>query len=80
MELKLKPSHKPVKDYFQAQENFRKLGFEHEGAVKNAFASILKTEGKHHGYTLIEEYPFRISGKQLSIDGALIDDFNVHNK
>ncbi len=77
MELKLKPTHKPVKDYFLALETFQKLGFEHEGAVKNAFATLLRAAGKQFDLTLIEEYKYQKNGRQLSIDGALIDEFKL---
>ncbi|MFA6470446.1 MAG: type ISP restriction/modification enzyme [Candidatus Latescibacterota bacterium] len=77
MDLNLKPSHKAVKDYYAALQKFTSLGYEHEGAVKNAFAKLLRTAAKQFGYTLIEEYPFRKNGRQLSIDGTLIDDFKL---
>lgn len=77
MELNLKPSHKAVKDYYAALLKFTELGYEHEGAVKNAFAKLLRTAAKQFGYTLIEEYPIKKNGASIAVDGALLDDFKL---
>lgn len=77
MDLNLKPSHKAVKDYYAALQKFTSLGYEHEGAVKNAFAKLLRAAAKQFGYTLIEEYPIKKNGVSIAIDGALLDDFKL---
>ncbi|MDP2982434.1 MAG: type ISP restriction/modification enzyme [Candidatus Latescibacter sp.] len=77
MELNLKPSHKAVKDYYDALQKFTSLGYENEGAVKNAFAKLLRTAAKRFGFTLIEEYPIKKNGASIAVDGALLDDFKL---
>ena len=39
--LKLKPTHKPVKDYYAPPDQFNRLGVTHETAVRSAFQSLL---------------------------------------
>ncbi|HDY88812.1 MAG TPA: DNA helicase, partial [bacterium] len=77
MNFSLKTTHKPVKDYYSALDKYVQLGFEHEGAVKNAFANLLRLVAKKFGYTLIEEYKVGKNGKHVFVDGALIDDFKL---
>lgn len=77
MELNLKPSHKAVKDYYAALLKFTELGYEHEGAVKNAFANLLRAASRQFGYTLVEEYPIKKNGATIAVDGALLDDFKL---
>ena len=77
MELNLKPSHKAVKDYYAALLKFTQLGYEHEGAVKNAFANLLRAASRQFGYTLVEEYPIKKNGSSIEVDGAILDDFKL---
>ncbi len=41
--LNLKPTHKSVKAYYDALAQFEKLGVKHEGAVRSAFQTLLRT-------------------------------------
>jgi len=41
--LNLKATHKPVRDYFEALQQFSRIGVSHEGAVRSAFQSLLET-------------------------------------
>ncbi|MFY9223150.1 MAG: type ISP restriction/modification enzyme [Blastocatellia bacterium] len=77
--LDLKPSHKPIKTYYEALNQFEKLGVKHEGAVRTAFQSLLETCGQKFHWTLVAEKKIQISQtkKNIFIDGALIDDFNL---
>jgi hypothetical protein len=45
--LNLKPTHKPVREYYNELKQFEKLGVSHEGAVKTAFQKLLESCGKH---------------------------------
>ncbi|MFY9227694.1 MAG: type ISP restriction/modification enzyme [Blastocatellia bacterium] len=77
--LDLKTSHKPIKTYYEALKQFEKLGVSHEGAVKTAFQSLLETCGQKFHWTLVAEKKIQISQtkKNIFVDGALIDDFNL---
>ena len=76
--LNLKPTHKPVKAYYEALDQFDRLGVTHETAVRSAFQSLLGSCGKKFKWTLVPEHPIALpENKRISVDGALIDDFNL---
>ena len=54
--LNLKPTHKPIKDYYDALDQFDQLGFTHETAVRSAFQSLLQHCGRAFNWTLVPEY------------------------
>jgi predicted helicase len=76
--LNLKPTHKPVKEYYKELKQFEKLGVSHEGAVKAAFQKLLESCGKQFNWTLVQEYQIKRPGKRPArVDGALVDDFGL---
>ena len=76
--LNLKPAHKPVKAYYEALAQFDRLGVEKETSVRSAFQSLLESCGKKFKWTLVPEHPIALpENKRISVDGALIDDFNL---
>jgi predicted helicase len=76
--LNLKPTHKPIKQYYEELENFKKLGVVHETAVKVAFQKLLESCCQQFKWTLVQEYAItRSKRKPLRVDGALVDDFNL---
>ena len=76
--LNLKPTHKPVKAYYESLERFERLGVEHETAVRSAFQSLLETCGKPFRWTLVPEHSIALpKNKRIVVDGALIDDFKL---
>lgn len=76
--LSLKPSHKPIKNYYEVLEQYSKLGVIHEGAVRSAFQSLLDSCAKQFQWTLVAEYAIKRSKKQpIRIDGALVDSYNL---
>ena len=76
--LSLKPSHKPIKNYYEVLEQYSKLGFEHEGAVSSAFQNLLDSCARQFQWTLIPQYAIKRSKKQpIRIDGALVDSYNL---
>jgi hypothetical protein len=73
----LKPTHKPVKAYYEALAQFQKHGHTTEGNTRSAFADLLKKCCGPYGWHLVEEYHFKGTNKQaLRVDGALIDKLN----
>ena len=38
----IKPTHKPIKNYYIELEEYAKVGAEHEGAVRIAFQNLLQ--------------------------------------
>ena len=74
----LKPTHKPVKAYFEALRTLEKYGHTTEGNTRSAFADLLKKCCSAYDWHLVEEYPFKGTGKQpLRADGALVDDLTL---
>ena len=76
--LNLKPTHKPVKTYYAALDQFAKLGVTHETAVRAAFQSLLEHYARQCKWTLVPEYGVSTGrGKRIVVDGALVDDFRL---
>ena len=76
--LNLKPTHKPVRAYYESLGQFDRLGVTHETAVRSAFQSLLESCGKQFDWTLVPEHamsPRR--NKRIFVDGALVDDFRL---
>ena len=77
-QLSLKPTQKPVRNYYAALQKYGQLGFDNEGNIRNAFEDLLrKCAGQFH-WTLVPEY--QMTGKdnrRISIDAALIDEFHL---
>ena len=74
----LKPTHKPVKAYFEALATFQKHGHTTEGNTRSAFADLLKRCCPTYGWHLVEEYQFKGTNKKpLRADGALVDDLTL---
>ena len=76
----LKPTHKPVKAYYDAPAQFQKHGHTTEGNTRSAFADLLKKCAPAYHWHLIEEFQFKGTGKQsLRADGALIDELTLQH-
>ena len=83
--LNLKPTHKPIRDYYDALDQFDQLGFTHETAVRSAFQSLLQHCGREFNWTLVPEHSMSpvirgargVKNNRIVVDGALIDDFNL---
>ena len=75
--LNLKPTHKPIKNYYAALDQFDRLGVTHETAVRSAFQSLLQHYGRKLNWTLVPEYPINRQQRRVVVDGALIDDFKL---
>jgi predicted helicase len=75
--LNLKPAHKAVKAYFDELQAVAHLDFYDEGAVSPAFAELLRHCARQFRLTLVEQFPLARSGRNLRVDGALVDDFKI---
>ena len=85
--LTLKPTHKPVREYYTALDRYAQLGVTHETAVRSAFQFLLESCGRQFDWTLVPEYsitPLDKGGqggssqnKRIVLDGALIDGFRL---
>ena len=83
--LNIKPTHKPIEDYYDSLDQFDQLGFTHETAVRSAFQSLLQHYGQKLKWTLVPEHSMTplirgargVKNKRIVIDGALIDSFQL---
>ena len=83
--LNIKPTHKPIEDYYDALDQFDQLGFTHETAVRSAFQSLLQHCGRAFNWTLVPEHSMTplirgargVKNRRIVIDGALIDSFQL---
>ena len=76
--LNLKPTHKPVEDYYAALAQFEQLEVRHEGAVRSAFQSLLQGCARQFDWTLVPEHSMTVRrNRRIVVDGALMDDFRL---
>jgi hypothetical protein len=76
--LELKPTHKPVQNYYSAPRQFDDLGVTHETAVRSAFQSLLDYCARQRDWTLVPEWEIRRPRQHpLRVDGALLDNFRL---
>ena len=76
--LNIKPTHKPIRDYYEALEQYEQHNITHEGAVSNPFAFLLATCAKRVGVTLEPQHAMRSpKGNRIVIDGAIIDQYKL---
>ena len=80
--LNLKPTHKPVKAYYESLRRFESIGISHETAVRSAFQFLLEYCGRQFDWILVPEHSMTplirgVKNKRIVIDGALIDTFQL---
>ena len=83
--LNLKPTHKPVKAYYESLQRFESIGVSHETAVRSAFQSLLEYCGRQFNWILVPEHSMTplirrargVKNKRIVVDGALIDNFQL---
>lgn len=77
-QLNLKPTHKLVKNYYEALGQFGQLNIDHEMAVRSAFQNLLAGCGQKLDLTLVPEYSYeRPKLNPIRIDGALLNPFKL---
>ena len=83
--LNLKPTHKPVKAYYESLQRFESIGVSHETAVRSAFQTLLEHCGRQFNWILVPEHSMTplirgargVKNKRIVVDGALIDNFQL---
>ena len=76
--LNIKPTHKPIRDYYEALEQYNLHNITHEGAVSNPFAFLLATCAKKIKGTLEPQHTMRSpKGNRIVIDGAILNDYGL---
>ncbi len=76
--LSLKPTHKPVKAYYEALKGFKSANISHESAVRSAFQELLNHCCHQVEWKLIPEFSIKRPDQHpLRVDGAMLDDFEI---
>jgi len=70
--LNLKPTYKPIQQYYKTLKEFEKLGVSHELAVKDAFADLLKYCCGQLNWNFVPELSIKIGKKTLRPDGTIV--------
>ncbi|MCZ6675924.1 MAG: DNA helicase, partial [Candidatus Poribacteria bacterium] len=74
----MKPTHKPVRAYYESLDRFHALGVSHEGAVRSAFQGLLESCCRQFNWTLVPEWQMkRARNRRIILDGALIDAYQI---
>jgi hypothetical protein len=74
----LKPTHKSIKDYYDALAEYRGANVGHEMAVRSAFQNVLAETARSHGWLLVPEEIVKVRGREVRPDGTLRDQYNLH--
>ena len=76
--LNLKPTHKPIRDYYATLQQYEQHDVTHEGAVSAPFETLLNTCARQVNATLIPQYAMRTeTDDRIVIDGAVIDEYGI---
>jgi hypothetical protein len=76
--LNLKPTHAPVRAYYEALERFGRGNFDNEGNIRGAFERLLEKCAHQFDWTVIPEYQIARKGQHpIRADAGLIDAFNL---
>ena len=76
--LNIKPTHKPIKNYYAELEAYTKIGAEHEGAVRIAFQNLLQHYCRQVNLILVcEKTRYTKTNKRIRLDGEVVDAFGL---
>jgi predicted helicase len=76
--LDLRANHAPVREYYKSLQQYSLLAAKHEGAVSEAFATLLRQCGKKFHWTLVTQFDIkRPKAHPLRVDGALLDPWSL---
>ncbi|MDE0019373.1 MAG: N-6 DNA methylase [Candidatus Poribacteria bacterium] len=76
--LNIKPTHKPIKNYYAELEAYAKIGAEHEGAVRTAFQTLLQHYCRQADLILVcEKTRYTKENRRIQLDGEVVDAFDL---
>ena len=76
--LNIKPTHKPIKNYYAELKEYEKVGAEHEGAVRTAFQNLLQHYCRQADLILVcEKTRYTPEKRRIQIDGEVVDAFDL---
>ena len=76
--LNIKPTHKPIKNYYIELAEYAKIGAKHEGAVRTAFQNLLQHYCRQSSLILVcEKTRYTPQKRRIQIDGEVVDTFDL---
>ena len=76
--LNIKPTHKPIKNYYTELKECTKIGVEHEGTVRTAFQNLLQHYCRRTDRILVcEKTHYTPEKRRIRIDGEVVDAFDL---
>ena len=76
--LNIKPTHKPIKQYYAELKEYERLGEQNEGTVRAAFQSLLQHYSRQADLTLIcEKTHYTPEKRRITPDGEIVDTYNL---
>jgi len=76
--INITPTHKAVRDYYDALQQYENYNIKHEGAVSNPFAILLDSCAKKMKATFVPQYIMRTpAGNRIVIDDAILDEYGL---
>ena len=76
--LNLKPTHKPVRDYYTTLQQYKQHDITHEGAVSSPFDTLLHACAKQVNATLVPQWTMQTAaGNCIVIDGVVLDEYGL---
>ena len=76
--LNIKPTHKPIKNYYAELKEYEQLGEQNEGTVRAAFQSLLQHYSRQADLTLLcEKTHYTPERRRITPDGEVVDTFGL---
>ena len=76
--LNLKPTHKPIRDYYTTLQQYKQHDITHEGAVSSPFDTLLHACAKQINATLVPQWTMHTeAGNRIVIDGVVLDEYGL---
>ena len=76
--LNIKPTHKPIKQYYAELQEYDSIGAAHEGAVRTAFQNLLQHYCRQADLILVcEKTHYTPENRRITPDGEVVDTFGL---
>ena len=77
-DLKIKPTHKPIKTYYAELEKYAQFGEQNEGTVRAAFQNLLQYYSRQADLTLLcEKTHYTPERRRITPDGEVVDTYGL---
>ena len=77
-DFSIKPTHKPIKNYYAELEKYAQHGVENEGTVRTAFQNLLQYYCHRTDLTLLcEKAHYTVENRRIQPDGEVVDTYGL---